>query len=208
MQDVHKLTTYHLYNCSFAKHRESDDTLREQKGNDYNLRVNLHKQESSSVNNANDKVPELDREDIDNANDKMPELPDREYLEDIDFVSKEFDLFFKRQPDLPMRMTDVEKIEESKQRMKQLVLADEQQDVTDGNTTIESSHYMSLKKSQAESEYQSLKPREQRKTYMNVDIDTKKGSEESHYQPLTLTKQSGTCPANNEYQSLQITSTF
>ena len=37
---------------------------------------------------------------------QTPELSNREYLEDIDFVSKESDLFFKRQSDLPTRMDD------------------------------------------------------------------------------------------------------
>ena len=54
---------------------------------------------------------------------QTPELPDREYLEDIDFVSKESDLFFKRQPNLSTKMDDNIVNEDNKNEIEEKALS-------------------------------------------------------------------------------------
>ena len=137
---------------------------------------------------------------------QTPELPDREYLEDIDFVSKEFDLFFKRQPDLPTRMDD----NLSNNEVEEKVLScSKEQPAPMEKPEEEANHYMPLKVTQkggqsSVSVYESLKPRKQQPTaYMNVKLK-EESSTGSHYQPLTLEKhkQKSKDPSSH-YQSLK-----
>ena len=163
-------------------------------GNDYNL--NRHLRERASMNDGREQTPEL---------------PNRDYLEDIDFVSKEFDLFFKRKPDLPSRADDDlkedvdDKIDNGKMEVK--VAYSEEHPTTMEKYMEEASHYMSLKKAQEDGQgsasvYQSLKPRKQRPTvYQNVNFKEKSNSE-SHYQPLTLAKQESKDYTPSHYQAL------
>ena len=137
---------------------------------------------------------------------QIPELPDREYLEDIDFVSKEFDLFFKRQPDLPTRMDD----NLSNNEVEEKVLScSKEQPAPMEKPEEKANHYMPLKVTQkggqsSVSVYESLKPRKQQPTaYMNVKLK-EESSTGSHYQPLTLEKhkQKSKDPSSH-YQSLK-----
>ena len=125
---------------------------------------------------------------------QTPELPDREYLEDIDFVSKEFDLFFKRQPDLPTRMDDNLVNEDNKNETEEKALSClEEQPASMEKPEEEASHYMPLKITKESgqssvSAYESLKPRKQQPTaYVNVKLK-EESSARSHYEPLRLAK--------------------
>ena len=124
---------------------------------------------------------------------QTPELSDREYLEDIDFVSKEFDLFFKRQPDLSTRMDDNLNGDNKNEAEEKALSSYEEQPAPMKKPEEEASHYMSLKVTQeggqsSLSVYESLKPQKQQPTaYVNVKLK-EESSAGSHYQPLTLAK--------------------
>ncbi len=140
---------------------------------------------------------------------QTPELPDREYLEDIDFVSKEFDLFFKRRPDLPTRMDD--KLNgDDKNETKEKVFCSKEQPATAmaGKHAAEASHYISLKDAQeggqsSASLHESLsKPQKQQPTvYENLKLK-EESSSEGHYQPLIFAKQESKDYTSSHYQSL------
>ena len=158
--------------------------------------------EQDSGNNYNLNQHLRGRVSTDDGREQTPELPDREYLEDIDFVSKEFDLFFKRQPDLPSRMYNLEedgcKNEDGKTEVE--VATSQEQPDTMEKCAEEASHYMSLKKTQEDaSVYQSLKLQKQWPTaYENASLS----KTESHYQPLALAKQESKDHTSSHYQAL------
>lgn len=116
--------------------------------------------------------------------DKTPELPERDYLEDIDFVTQEFDLFFKRPPEVPSRLTEAEgsKEKEGGTELK-LMYSSEQSTIMDKSAT-EESHYMPLMKTSrkdddsSESAYQSLQPRKQPSLYVNFTIISEDSKED------------------------------
>jgi hypothetical protein len=138
---------------------------------------------------------------------QTPELPDREYLEDIDFVSKEFDLFFKCRPDLPPRMDDKLK-GDNKNETEEKVFCLKEQPATAGKHAAEASHYMSLKDAQgggqsSVSVHEPLnRPRKLQPTvYEDVKLK-EESSARSHYQPLILAKQESKDYSSSHYQSL------
>lgn len=148
-----------------------------------------------------------------------PELPEREYLEDIDFVCKEFDLFFKRKPELPARTSENKEsttakndggfeLEPVSDHQKKIATATVKESGPGPGVPQEESHYMSLRKIQEESsssEYQSLTliSKEQPNAYRDTDVT--KESTESHYQPLIFVKPSSKSQPTSEYQSLNVT---
>ena len=165
----------------------------QESGNDYNL--NTHLRGTTSKNEGKEQTPEL---------------PDREYLEDIDFVSKEFDLFFKRKPNLPTRMDD-DSGDNSKSENGETevnVTCSKEQPATMEKSMAKTSHYMSLKTAQEDgkssaSVYQSLMPR--KKPFASTDAnDNKESNPGSHYQPLTLARQESKDHDQSHYQSLNV----
>ena len=145
---------------------------------------------------------------------QTPELPDREYLEDIDFVSKEFDLFFKRKPDLPARKDD-DSGDNSKSENGETevnVTSSKEQPATMENCMAETSHYMSLKKAQEDGQsstsvYQSLMPRKKPIAHVDVNDNKESTNSGSHYQPLVLARQEYKDHDQGHYQSLNVTVT-
>ena len=141
---------------------------------------------------------------------QTPELPNRDYLEDIDFVSKEFDLFFKRKPHLPTRVDDNSNGDSKNEAEEKVSCSNEQPAATD-ECAQEASHYMSLKDTQeggqsSVSTYESLKPRKQRPTaYENVNYKEESNSG-SHYQPLVFAKhvQGSKDNTSSHYQSVNV----
>ena len=138
---------------------------------------------------------------------QTPELPDREYLEDVDFVSKEFDLFFKRQPDLPTRMDDNLVNKDTKNEIEEKALSClEEQPTSMEKPEEETNHYMPLKvtKEDSVSAYESLKPRKQQPTaYVNVKLK-EESSARSHYEPLRLAKhEQESKDPSSQYQPLK-----
>ena len=131
-----------------------------------------------------------------------PELPDREYFEDIDFVSQEFDLFFRHRPNVSSSLTEKEKSRKGDDGIELEVLdsSHSEQPVKDKYIT-EASHYMSLTNGNSDHIYQSLKPGEQPSASVNV---CEESSLENHYQALSeATKH---CDSNL-YQSLSFSHT-
>ena len=135
---------------------------------------------------------------------QTPELPNRDYLEDIDFVSKEFDLFFKRPPDLPARMDDNLNGDNNETEEKVLPCSKEQPAPMEKDGE-EASHYMSLKVTQEggqSSVYESLKPQKQQPSvYVNFKLKDESNSE-GHYQPLMLATIESKDYTSSHYQSL------
>ena len=182
------------HNCRFTKGSKGSANAR------YSVR-----QESGNDCNQNEHLREATSE----GKEQTPKLPDRVYLEDIDFVSKEFDLFFKRKPDLPARMDDDSgdnsKSENGGTEMN--VTCSKEQPATMEKCMAETSHYMSLKKAQEDGQssanvYQSLMPR--KKPIASMDVNDNK---ERHYQPLTLARQESKHDDSSHYQSLNATVT-
>ena len=136
---------------------------------------------------------------------QTPELPDRDYLEDIDFVSKEFDLFFKRPPDLPTRMDDNLNGDNNNETEEKVLSCLEEQPAPMEKLEEEASHYMSLKVTQEggqSSVYESLKPQKQQPTvYVNFKFKEESNSE-GHYQPLMLATLESKDYTSSHYQSL------
>ena len=180
--------------CSFSKRtkKSSDRSHDHTTGIDYKHSKHLRERKSTSKDSIHDAS-------------EAPQLPDREYLEDIDFVSKEFDLFFTRRPELPARAPDEE---ESKDDSKNKAYEDscskemknEQSPKIDKGTS-EESHYMSLKKPPEESVYQQLTTiKKEPSLYANVTVK-KEDSAKSHYQQLLLKPyESATSSVASEYQ--------
>ena len=110
-----------------------------------------------------------------------PELPNREYFEDIDFVAQEFDLFFRRRPDVSSSLTEKVESRIREDRTEMEVLDSCEQPVKDKSTT-EASHCMSLTNGNSDHAFQSLKPGKQPSASVNV---CEKGSLENHYQALS-----------------------
>ena len=110
-----------------------------------------------------------------------PELPNREYFEDIDFVAQEFDLFFRRRPDVSSSLTEKKENRKGEDGIELEVLDSSEQPVKDKGTT-EASHYMSLTNGNSDHVYQSLKSGKQPSASVNV---CEEGSLENHYQALS-----------------------
>ena len=140
---------------------------------------------------------------------QTPELPNRDYLEDIDFVSKEFELFFTRQPDLPARMYGNVGDDSKNHIQVEVSCSKEQPAAIVEDDAKESGHYMSLKNAQEGSQssasaYESLKPRKEQQqptAYENVKEESNTGS---HYQPLMLAQQESKDYTSSHYQSLNL----
>ena len=136
---------------------------------------------------------------------QTPELPNRDYLEDIDFVCKEFDLFFKRPPDLPARMDDNLNGDNNNETEEKVLPCSKEQPASMEKGIEEASHYMSLKVTQEggqSSVYESLKPQKQRPSvYVNFKLKEESNSE-GHYQPLMLATIESKDYTSSHYQSL------
>lgn len=174
------------------------------KGSKESANVNLSEQDGGNDYNLRGRA-------LRDGKEQTPELPNREYLEDIDFLSKEFDLFFKHKPDLPTRKDD-NLNGDSKNETEKKVSCSKEQPAKKEKCAEEASHYMSLKDAQeggqsSVSVYESLKPQNQQPTaYENVNFKKEESNSESHYQPLILAKhvQGSKDCTSSHYQSLNV----
>ena len=171
-----------------SKKSTSDCLSESDKRNDYKLRV----------------------KELKDSKEQTPELPNRDYLEDIDFVSKEFDLFFKRQPDLPARM-DENLNGDSKNETEKNVSCSKEQPAVTKKQTEEASHYMSLKDAQdcgqsSVSVYESLNS-QKKQSILNetAKFKAEESNAASHYQPLTFAENKDY--TSSHYQSLNVIQT-
>ena len=158
--------------------------------NDYNQRENFATQENTL--NVNE----------------TPELPDRNYLQDIDFVSQEFDLILKRPPSIPCRLAEKGSGKSETDGIELRELQSNENQVMN-QSTVETSHYMALLKTAQENDdisnvYQSLKPERQTPHETIVEINGGGYPHNNTYQSLITIKEDVKSCDSGHYQSLSL----
>ena len=143
------------------------------------------------------------------STDAIPELPERRYLQDIDFVAQEFDLFFQRPPDIPSRYANPKTVKQEEDCVELEVTHSNKVSVIDRGTE-ETSHYMSLIKTQEDecsstNVYQSLTCKTEQPFLATVS-DKESSIEKNQYQPLTMAKGTSESHSSSVYQTINSSS--
>ena len=183
--------------------------------NDYNQRENFATQENTLNVNETPELPDRNYlQDIDFVSQefdlilKRPELPEREYLEDIDFVAQEFDLILKRPPSIPCRLAEKGSGKSETDGIELRELQSNENQVMN-QSTVETSHYMALLKTAQENDdisnvYQSLKPERQTPHETIVEIHGGGYPHNNTYQSLIAIKEDVKSCDSGHYQSLSL----